>query len=379
MSHVDRLPGVRNQLNTLMGSGDRNRENQVVELDCDEVAPREQSRKNFNNIEELAANIEQHGQQQPIKVQLAQGNVDAEYEIVMGERRWRACKMLGKKVKAIIMPRVEDLVNLLALELIENLQRENLDPFEIANGLAKLSASKKTNRQIAAMLSMSETYVSRHLKLADAPGVIRTLFYEGYSQDSEVFFMLTQLWKLDQRKAEAFIAGLTQGGGVSRKELRDLIREAKNPDSADTGTDTSKTTARPGTEDVAKRFEDVVKHQAPSAAPSPSGQAEQNDSPLVGSAAVSPSPEASHAAPQAQKRVDAGGRAPNAENAPEKAPEAVSVKVSFFFEENPDSHMMGSLLLQPGPDEDNVYVVDGGGQVHAVPCENVAILRCVKS
>ena len=109
---------------------------QVCWLPMERVKPNpRQPRKEFNELAlmELASSIRQHGLLQPITVRKAGGD----YEIVMGERRYRACAMLGfTHIDAFILPAEEGESAILAL--IENLQRENLHFFEEAEAYADL-------------------------------------------------------------------------------------------------------------------------------------------------------------------------------------------------------------------------------------------------
>ena len=108
---------------------------QLVELDIETVVrDEEQPRKNFTkeSLNELAASIKEHGVLQPIVVV----KVGKKYHIVAGERRWRASKLAGlEKIPAIV--RTLNAQNKLELSIIENAQREDLNPIELATAYAK--------------------------------------------------------------------------------------------------------------------------------------------------------------------------------------------------------------------------------------------------
>lgn len=109
---------------------------QLVELDIDTIVRDEdQPRKNFTkaSMQELAASIKEHGVLQPIVVVKAGKN----YQIVAGERRWRASKLAGlETIPALV--RTLNAQNKLELSIIENAQREDLNPIELATAYAKL-------------------------------------------------------------------------------------------------------------------------------------------------------------------------------------------------------------------------------------------------
>ena len=108
-------------------------------LKITEVEPnREQPRKNFNQeaLEELADSIREYGLIQPIIVSEKEGY----YSIIAGERRWRACKLAGlEEIPAIV--REDDEKKNKEIALIENIQREDLNPFEKALGIKNLMQS----------------------------------------------------------------------------------------------------------------------------------------------------------------------------------------------------------------------------------------------
>ena len=112
------------------------KENQVLTLSIHDVEPnRNQPRKQFDEdaIEELADSIKQYGVIQPLIVQ----KKDKYYEIIAGERRWRACKKAGLKEVPVIIKNYDE-KETLKISLIENLQREDLNPIEEAKAYEQL-------------------------------------------------------------------------------------------------------------------------------------------------------------------------------------------------------------------------------------------------
>ena len=140
-------------------------ENDVLKnLKITEVEPnREQPRKNFNQeaLEELAESIKEYGLIQPIIVT----QKDGYYGIIAGERRWRACKLAGlKEIPAII--REDDERKNKEIALIENIQREDLNPFEKAIGIKNLMQTYNlTQEEVAKKLGKSRSSIANSIRV----------------------------------------------------------------------------------------------------------------------------------------------------------------------------------------------------------------------
>ena len=124
---------------------------------------KEQPRKNFKQeaLEELAQSIKQHGVLEPL---LVQDRKDY-YEIIAGERRWRAAKLAGiKEIPVIIKNMTEQ--EIVEISLIENIQREDVDPIEEAMAYKKLKSEfKLTDDQVAEKVSKSRTAITNSMRL----------------------------------------------------------------------------------------------------------------------------------------------------------------------------------------------------------------------
>lgn len=197
-------------------------------LPLDDVVSKTQVRKRFKGIEELAETIRQDQLQSPIQV--APKNEDGKYVILRGERRWRACKLLGmKEIKAIIDDTQYDGMSLLIGEMVENVQREDLDPIEIAQGMQELIERFGAKpSEIAERLGKSRSYVSMHLSIAEnLPQCAADLIADGLMMGAETLYILGQL----EKDAPAAVAALceaarSEGRGVTRGEARDAQRAA---------------------------------------------------------------------------------------------------------------------------------------------------------
>ncbi len=154
---------------------------QAYSLPLEMIRPNpRQPRLNFDEyaLMELASSIRQHGLLQPVTVRTAGGG----YELIMGERRLRACQMLGlKQIDAFILPASED--ESAELALIENLQRESLHYFEEAEAYAELLSRGMTQETLAHRLGRSVSGVANKLRLLKLePELRQFLWEEGLSE-----------------------------------------------------------------------------------------------------------------------------------------------------------------------------------------------------
>ena len=146
--------------------------NGSVDLLIDEIVPnRLQPRKHFNDeqLEELENSIREHGVIQPIVVQKGQNS----YELIVGERRWRASKKVGlKKIPAIVRETTD--TESLELALIENLNRQDLNPIEEADGYARLAKDfRLTQEKISQRMGKSRESVANAMRLLKLPRQVK--------------------------------------------------------------------------------------------------------------------------------------------------------------------------------------------------------------
>ena len=136
---------------------------QIQNLPLGNIKPDpEQPRKTFNKdaLQQLSESIEEHGVLQPITVRQLNGH----YIIVMGERRYRASKLAGKKTIPCIVRTYEN-NDVLEVQIIENLQRQDVEPTEEAEAIAYLS-EKYAPTEIAKRLGRTDNFIRQRLKLA---------------------------------------------------------------------------------------------------------------------------------------------------------------------------------------------------------------------
>ena len=136
-----------------------------------------QPRKHFNEekIDELAESIREHGIIQPLVVRAAKKG----YELVAGERRWRAARKAGLKEVPCLIREFTDEENML-VAIIENMQREDLDPIEEAEGLSRMmDVYGLTQEQVSKSVGKSRPYIANSLRLLNLPEEIRARVSAG--------------------------------------------------------------------------------------------------------------------------------------------------------------------------------------------------------
>ena len=141
-----------------------------------------QPRKHFDEaaLDELAASIRSQGVIQPLLVRPRRTETATIYEIVAGERRWRASRMAGLTEVPVIVKDVTD-EQAMELALVENLQREDLDPVEEAAGIRELmTRCDLTQEQAARKLGKSRSALANSLRLLNLPETVLELLKSGF-------------------------------------------------------------------------------------------------------------------------------------------------------------------------------------------------------
>ena len=151
----------------------------ILELDIHEIEPnRKQPRKYFEEsaLEELAASLKTHGMIQPVVVKK---NKEGYYELIAGERRWRAAKIAGLRTIPAICKDWEESVAFEAA-LVENLQREDLNPMEEAQSYARLQSEfHLSQEQIADKVGKSRPAVANALRLLQLDSRVQNFLIDG--------------------------------------------------------------------------------------------------------------------------------------------------------------------------------------------------------
>ena len=192
------------------------------EIDINTIDPNpDQPRMHFDEekLNELSASIREHGVLQPLLV-VRQGE---RYLLVAGERRWRASRMAGlKKVPVII--REYSPQQVAEISLVENLQRDDLNPLEEAMGIRSLiDTFSLTQEQVAERLSMSRPAVTNSLRLLTLPLSIQDWVLDGSLSAGHA----RAIAALEDESSKLTIARRAIDSGLSVREVEDLARRSK--------------------------------------------------------------------------------------------------------------------------------------------------------
>lgn len=194
----------------------------VIKVKLMDIEPnRDQPRKNFDEkaLGELADSIAVHGVLQPL---LVRPLPDSGYQLVAGERRWRASRLAGLTEVPVIVKELTD-SEVAEIALVENLQRENLDPIEEANGYRELGERfGYTQEKIAEIVGKSRSAVANALRLLNLPPQIMELVASGKISTGHAKLILSL--EDDDKKAE--LAGLIVNTGISVRDAERYVRSA---------------------------------------------------------------------------------------------------------------------------------------------------------
>jgi ParB family chromosome partitioning protein len=189
-------------------------------------------------LAELAASIKVQGVVQPIVVRPVQGNGNGEsqrYEIIAGERRWRAAQMAGLAEIPAVVRHIPD-ESAIAVALIENIQREDLNPLEEARALSRLiSEFGLTHQQAADAVGRSRAGVSNLLRLLELTPEVCALLEQRTLEMGHARALLA----LTQRRQQSEVAALVAKKGLSVRETEALIRRLQAPAGAAAANDTN--------------------------------------------------------------------------------------------------------------------------------------------
>lgn len=189
-----------------------------------EIEPNKgQPRKNFNEdaLEELADSIKQFGLIQPIVVQKRDGY----YEIIAGERRWRAAKKAGlKEVPVIIRDYTDE--EMMEIALIENLQREDLNPIEEAQAYKKLINDYKLKQdEIAEKVSKSRVAITNSMRLLKLSEKVQDMIVDEMISSGHGRALLA----LNDKKMQEELANRIFDEKLSVRETEQIVKALNNP------------------------------------------------------------------------------------------------------------------------------------------------------
>lgn len=214
-----------NQNSSQPANTKREQEGNVTELDINKIYPNpNQPRKHFDEeaLQELASSIKTHGVIQPLVVNR---EADGKYMIIAGERRWRASNMAGlQKVPVVIKNYTEKQIK--EISIIENLQREDLNPIEAARAIKQLMDEYNlTQEAVADRIGKSRPSVANTLRLLSLyPDVVKMIedgrLSSGHARSLVVVDDTTQQLKLAKQAAD---------GKMSVRDLEKAVKNYLNP------------------------------------------------------------------------------------------------------------------------------------------------------
>jgi ParB family transcriptional regulator, chromosome partitioning protein len=188
---------------------------------------RYQPRTNMDeaSLQDLAASIKAQGLMQPILVRPVNGaGEDPRYEIIAGERRWRAARIAGLSEVPVLVRDVPD-SSALAMALIENIQREDLNPLEEANGVRRLVEEfKLTHQEAADAIGRSRAATTNLLRLLQLQKAVQQLVFEGRLEMGHARALLG----LEGRRQEEVAKSVAERA-LSVRETEQLVHDILHP------------------------------------------------------------------------------------------------------------------------------------------------------
>lgn len=220
-----RKRGLGRGLSDLLSGEALSQSRAVIEVPLTEIEPNpNQPRQDFNEdtLEELTLSIEMHGVLQPIIVR----RTGATYQIVAGERRWRAAKRAGLQTVPCLVQDADD-AQALELAMIENLQRNDLGALEAARGYRMLIQDfGLTQEEVAQRVGKSRSAVANTLRLLELPDYVQAHLREGRLSEGHGRALLPLVSQAEQLEGAL---GRVVEEGLNVRETERLVRETLNP------------------------------------------------------------------------------------------------------------------------------------------------------
>lgn len=216
--------------------------NTMKSVPIDAVVSKVQVRKQFKDLEELADSIHEIGLQVPINV--TQADDKGKYTIIQGERRWRAAKMAGlKEIDVIVRESPKTEAKRIVMQLAENIQRDDMNPFDIAYAMKELMTVGLKRVDIAKQLGKSASYVGRLISLTEMPQALKDFIEEKEIRSADVMIPIGESYK---KYGEEFFDELKKVDEIRRSKLREIAemldkRHAPKPEVTDKEDDTEET------------------------------------------------------------------------------------------------------------------------------------------
>ena len=197
----------------------------VTVVSLSRLEPRaEQPRKDFESeaLEALASSIKLHGVLQPLVVREVGGGF---YQIIAGERRYRAAKLAGLTEVPVVTVIADDITTA-QLAIVENVQREDLNPAEEAFAYRELSSVwNMTQEEIAEKIGKSRSAVANAIRLTELPENIMEMLRSGALSAGHCRALLA----IEDREVQTAIAEAARDGGMTVREIEAAVKKALEP------------------------------------------------------------------------------------------------------------------------------------------------------
>ncbi len=216
---------LKNNFNSIFDDNSFDEEEGVTVLRISDIEPsKSQPRKNFDieALKSLADSIKNNGLIQPL---LVRPMPDGSYRLVAGERRWRACKMAGITEVPVFVRELTD-VQAHQIMLIENLQRENLNPIEEANGYKELMETYGMSQdEVAKAVGKARSSIANALRLLALPPAVKELVEQNALSVGHCKVLLG----LKDKKRMVDLACEAATKEVSVREIERMVKNADKP------------------------------------------------------------------------------------------------------------------------------------------------------
>ena len=223
-----------------------------TELNLDQLSPNPfQPRSDFDQekLDELAQSIKEHGIIQPIVVR----HVEGKYQIVAGERRWRAAQIAGLEKVPVVVKEMDD-ASMMQMTLIENVQREDLNPMEEALAYKRLMEEFELKQdEVASRVGKSRSAVANSVRLLNLPEEVQNLVSQGNISSGHARALLG----LASKDMVIKLAERIVSKGLSVRQVEEIIKDMHRLSSSTTTTVT-RTSKDPNITDLEDSIQKIL-------------------------------------------------------------------------------------------------------------------------
>ena len=223
-----------------------------TELNLDQLSPNPfQPRSDFDQekLDELAQSIKEHGIIQPIVVR----HVEGKYQIVAGERRWRAAQIAGLEKVPVVVKEMDD-ASMMQMALIENVQREDLNPMEEALAYKRLMEEFELKQdEVASRVGKSRSAVANSVRLLNLPEEVQNLVSQGNISSGHARALLG----LASKDMVVKLAERIVSKGLSVRQVEEIIKDMHRLSSSTTTTVT-RTSKDPNITDLEDSIQKIL-------------------------------------------------------------------------------------------------------------------------